>query len=175
VNTETNTKYGAEDVPATPVSALVDESPVEGMPFSMYFASTLIRDELSVQGLEMRALGPAAGTAVSSRNAVTEPSQYRRFEQAPEQQLEPEPGGSANAARVTLLARKYVAKNGFSPEEEARLAIVTERVRQLVPAVTVREVEALEQLFLTLKKVEQSDNEVRDVLGLPKKGDGSPL
>ena len=51
----------------------------------------------------------------------------------------------ANSERIELLAREYVAKDKFSREEQDRLAIVTERVRQLLPAVTVAEFEALEK------------------------------
>lgn len=60
--------------------------------------------------------------------------------QAPEDHFE-----KANIERIELLARQYVAKDRFSSEEQARLAIVTERVRQLLPAVTVAEFEALER------------------------------
>jgi len=53
---------------------------------------------------------------------------------------------AANRTRLTLLARQYVAGK-LSIEEEARLAIVAERVRRLIPRVTVEDFEALEHIL----------------------------
>lgn len=63
-------------------------------------------------------------------------------------ELYPEPESTAqavNRARLELLARLYVSKH-LSPEEDARLAIVTEKVRRLIPRVTVEDFEALETM-----------------------------
>ena len=69
-----------------------------------------------------------------------------------------------NAIRVTLLARKYVAKDQFSAEERARLAIATERVRQLMPAVTAAEFETLSAVLGKLKDLQTSGIDLREAL-----------
>jgi hypothetical protein len=63
---------------------------------------------------------------------------------------------SANQSRLGLLAREYVAGQ-LSTEEEARLAIVSERVRRLIPRVTLQDFEHLEGIGRELKEIE-SDN-----------------
>ncbi|MFM9968411.1 MAG: hypothetical protein ACKVQK_08440 [Burkholderiales bacterium] len=68
--------------------------------------------------------------------------------------------------RVRLLARKYVAKEKFSNEESARLAIVTERVRKLLPAVTAYEFELLETALTSLQDISQSNASLQERLSL---------
>lgn len=75
----------------------------------------------------------------------------------------------ANSARVELLARKYAGKEGLSKEEGARFAIVTERIRQLLPPVTTEDFESLEQVLKSVRKIESADIAVREKLGLPHK------
>lgn len=75
----------------------------------------------------------------------------------------------ANAARVELLARKYAGTEGLSKEDNARFAIVTERIRQLLPAVTAEDYERLEQVLETVRGFESADNLVRVKLGIPLK------
>jgi hypothetical protein len=53
--------------------------------------------------------------------------------------------------RVTLLARKYAAKDKFSKDESARLAIVTEKLRKLLPPVRPEEISYLEQFTSLLE------------------------
>jgi hypothetical protein len=67
----------------------------------------------------------------------------------------------ANAERVELLARRYVANERYSNEERARLAIVTERVRKLLPAVTAAEYEALEQHLEALQRLSAANERIR--------------
>jgi hypothetical protein len=81
-----------------------------------------------------------------------------------------DPFERANSDRIALLARKYVAKDTFVDEDRARLAIVTERVRQLFPAVTSEDVEAMEHALTASQQVSESDNELRKLLGLPPLG-----
>ena len=52
---------------------------------------------------------------------------------------------AANRARLELLARRYVAKQ-LSPEEDARLAILTQKIRRLIPRVTIEDFERLESM-----------------------------
>jgi len=70
-----------------------------------------------------------------------------------------------NRTRLELLARQYVAGK-LSPEEEARLAIVTERVRCLIPRVTVEDFEMLERILEDAAQIEAEDIERRRRLGI---------
>ena len=70
-----------------------------------------------------------------------------------------------NRTRLELLARQYVSGD-LSPEEEARLAIVTERVRRLIPRVTAEDFEMLERILEDANQVEAEDIERRRRLGI---------
>ncbi len=71
----------------------------------------------------------------------------------------------ANRTRLALLARQYEAAR-LSIEEEARLAIVTERVRRLIPRVTVDDFEALEAILEDAERIKSADIERRRRLGI---------
>lgn len=86
----------------------------------------------------------------------------------------PGPGSAAemvNADRLTLLARKYAMSDKFSKEGDARLAILTERLRRLIPAVTEKEVEFLEKTWEEIGQISESENEIRRRLDMDKPGD----
>ena len=70
-----------------------------------------------------------------------------------------------NSKRIKLLARKY-ARKGLTPEENARLEIVSERVRQLMPRVTEADLEGLEKLFQEVERIREVDKDVRQKLGI---------
>jgi hypothetical protein len=72
---------------------------------------------------------------------------------------------NAVSDRITLLARQYVRRE-VSAEDEARLTIATEKVRQLIPRVTAEDVEALNEMLEEAKELEQQDNEQRKRLGI---------
>jgi hypothetical protein len=72
---------------------------------------------------------------------------------------------ATNRARLELLARQYVARQ-LSTEEEARLAIVSEKVRRLIPRVTAEDFEALESIIEEAKRIESADLERRHRLGI---------
>lgn len=72
-------------------------------------------------------------------------------------------GITENEKRVALLARKYVHSR-LSPEEQARLAIVTERIRTLLPRISVDELENIEKLASRTKELDDYDMEVRKKL-----------
>jgi hypothetical protein len=72
---------------------------------------------------------------------------------------------SANKVRLALLARSYVAGQ-MSTEEEARLAIVTERVRRLIPRVTVEDMEALESIVQDVARIRDDDSARRRRLNI---------
>lgn len=72
---------------------------------------------------------------------------------------------TANRNRIELLARQYVAGQ-LSKEEEARLAIATERVRRLIPRVTEEDFLALEQILEDAERIEMEDQERRRQLGI---------
>jgi hypothetical protein len=70
------------------------------------------------------------------------------------------PADSANQSRLELLAREYVAGQ-LSTEESARVAIVSERVRRLIPRVTLEDFERLEAIGRELKEIESDNAELR--------------
>ncbi len=70
-----------------------------------------------------------------------------------------------NRTRLELLARQYVAGE-LSSEEEARLAIVSERVRRLIPRVTTEDFEILERILEDANQIEAEDIERRRRLGI---------
>lgn len=67
---------------------------------------------------------------------------------------------NANQSRLELLAREYVAGQ-LSTEESARLAIVSARVRHLIPRVTLQDFERLEGLAKELKEIESNNAEIQ--------------
>ncbi len=71
----------------------------------------------------------------------------------------------ANRIRLELLARLYVSKK-LSAEEDARLAIVKEKVRRLIPRVTVEEFEALEEIAQDSETIRTKNEERRRRLGI---------
>lgn len=79
--------------------------------------------------------------------------------------LELEEAEATNTDRIKLLARKY-AQEKISKEDEARLAIVTERISQLIPRVTLKDFEHLADIAEEIKKIDEADNELRKKLGL---------
>jgi hypothetical protein len=70
-----------------------------------------------------------------------------------------------NWTRLELLAREFV-DGQLSTEEQARLAIVSERVRRLIPSVTAEDFEALETMIEDVRRIEAEDIERRRRLGI---------
>jgi hypothetical protein len=70
-----------------------------------------------------------------------------------------------NRHRLELLARQYVSKM-LSREEEARLAIASERVRRLIPRVIAEDFEALKGILEDGERIESADIERRRRLGI---------
>lgn len=145
-------------------SALLAES-FPGNHFLPYFASTrmLFRPELDESHwLEPYAaltrtllLSDAHDQFVGEVNAAYEPPEEDVF-------------AKENSDRITLLARKFALKERFSDEESARLKIATERVRQLIPAVTADEVESLAAKLDRVMKLAEEGNAIRAKLGIAK-------
>jgi hypothetical protein len=71
----------------------------------------------------------------------------------------------ANRARLELLARLYVSKK-LSAEEDARLAIVQQKVRRLIPRVTVEDFEALGEIAQDSETIRTRNEERRRRLGI---------
>ena len=66
----------------------------------------------------------------------------------------------AGRDRLVLLARQYV-KNRLSREEDARLAIVTETLRRLIPRVTTDDFLELESIASRVQEIGQENAKVR--------------
>jgi hypothetical protein len=84
------------------------------------------------------------------------------------QQSEREHESSADAAnrtRLELLAREFIGGQ-LSTEEQARLAIVSERVRRLIPSVTAEDYEALETMLEDVRRIEAENIERLRRLGI---------
>ena len=86
-------------------------------------------------------------------------------EMARQEVFQPSEADTANRIRLDLLAREYVNKH-LSPEEEARLSIVTQRVRRLIPRVTIEDFEALERIAERLQRIGSDDADRRRRLGI---------
>jgi len=72
--------------------------------------------------------------------------------------------GNVASKRVALLARAYV--RGKSSEDEARLAILTERLRELLPPVSETQWAALDEVASRLDETATRHQKIRECLGL---------
>jgi hypothetical protein len=70
-----------------------------------------------------------------------------------------------NRSRLELLARHYVTKK-LSPEEDARLAIVTEKIRKLIPRVTIEDFEKLHAVAQESETIRLKNEERRRRLAI---------
>jgi hypothetical protein len=70
-----------------------------------------------------------------------------------------------NRSRLELLARHYVTKK-LSPEEDARLAIVTEKIRKLIPRVTIEDFERLHAIAQESEAIRVKNEERRRRLAI---------
>ena len=148
-------------------SELLAES-LESEPFTTLFASTSAHDEPWAVSVDMPEPWSVWLTPMLSDEPVRRTTRGRGAEDAA---VEHDPLEKANRDRVTLLSRQYAAKD-FSEEERARLEIVTERVRRLLPAVTVAEYESLVQVLELVKQAQDTDADIRQQLGLIGKKNG---
>lgn len=100
--------------------------------------------------------------------ATTEAEEFSKTEpsiaQEPREALPRSDAEIANRDRLELLARAYVAGQ-LSNEEQARLAIVSERVRRLIPRITSADFEQLERIAEDIKRSESEDLERRNRFG----------
>jgi hypothetical protein len=72
---------------------------------------------------------------------------------------------AANRTRLEILAREYVNKQ-LSAEERARLEIVTQKVRRLIPRVTIEDFEVLQHIAERLEAIGTDDANRRRRLGI---------
>lgn len=129
--------------------------------FSSIARATSLHDEsLSVFQDTIR------GTGWSSIQEKCVPRRHESPFPARNEKQENAPLEKAASDRITLLARKYIEKETFSDEEKARLAIVTARARQLAPAITLHQIESLNEALEQIKQVEESDRQIRESLGI---------
>jgi len=166
LSTSVNDKAALQLYLELPSSPLLSES-VEGSPFEFFFASTWAHREPWQEDIDFNK--PESGrwwTGVYSDERARRLPRWRESEQTRQ-----DPATKAISDRVILLARKYAAKDRLSDEENARLAIATERVRKLLPAVSAMEFEAVEHLLKLVKQFDESDMEIRRTLGIAQKKD----
>lgn len=108
-------------------------------------------------------------TKAESVPSVIEESRFEDLDIVEARNVEPAaPSDKAiteNSRRLQLLARKY-ARKGLTSEEQARLDIVTERVRQLMPRVMATDLEKLEELAQRAARIREIDETVRRELGI---------
>ena len=72
---------------------------------------------------------------------------------------------ATNRARLELLARRYVTKQ-MSPEEDARLAILTQKIRRLMPRVTMEDFDKLEVIAQDSEAIRTRNEERRQRLAI---------
>jgi hypothetical protein len=70
----------------------------------------------------------------------------------------------ARDARIALLARRY--EGGSSVEDDARIEILTLRLRKLSPRVTKSDVEGVEKMVADLEEVAANLDQIRSKFGL---------
>lgn len=70
----------------------------------------------------------------------------------------------ARRARVSLLARKY--EGASSVEDDARIDILTERLRRLSPRVTKTDLETMSKMVEDLEEVSLNLEQIRENFGL---------
>ena len=76
----------------------------------------------------------------------------------------PDPSTRANRDRLVFLSRKYAG--GCLPEEEARLEMLTERVRALLPRITEDDFLRLEEAAGELSTIHEENQRLRKKLSL---------
>jgi hypothetical protein len=160
------------------VSPLLAEARAPGELFADFFASTNVHSVPSGTSWLINSLGEVSwSTSLLAETPIAIPlrwySSHEAEEEQESQQARPHPAFvKANADRVELLARKYVAKERFPDEQSARLAILTERVRKLIPAVTAEEYEALEHRLKDVQELSALNIKLRERLAKAKVSGG---
>lgn len=149
-----------------PRSQLLEESPPREAPFSSVYDLTWSHDASAK--VDFYLVGQTISASLTPI-LNEELSRFRARHSRIAPQEEHDPIYRTNNDRVTLLARKYVAHERFSEEEHARLAILTERLRQLVPAVTKSELENIDGMLRLIEEAEQTDSEIRALIGFDAK------
>ena len=147
-------------------SALLEETRTRE-PFSTFFVAT------SIHGETWRGESDSSRTEIDvwATFALKEETTRRAVAMWPTEESAQDPDLEVKSSndRITLLARKYIAKEQFSDEEKARLAIVTERIRQLMPAATAKEFESLEEVLGVVKRIADSNSAIQASIGIAQK------
>lgn len=98
-------------------------------------------------------------------DAAGEPRAPRAEE--PEESEAERKGQQANELRTRLLMREFALKD-LSPEERARLALVTERVRVLLPNITQADFDVLDEMEQRQARRRAEVDAIWEALGLDK-------
>jgi len=137
---------------------------------------TVLLSEASISRLDVRGHGDASLTRINvtewqdaidklfARPAPTEIEGETEYAMDTVQGEMPDPSGAANRDRLVFLARKYA---GFSSREDnARLEMLTEKVRSLMPRVSAADVDRLTSLVEDLRAVQERHKQLRERTGL---------
>ena len=135
--------------------------------FSGFFSSTSTEQATFISNVGLGESSDEGWSTPISTDRIARNQQRPSYRE--EDLTEDDQRNKAIEDRVRLLARKYVAKEKFSKEEGARLAIVTERVRKLLPAVTAYEFELLEKALTSLRDISQANASLQERLMLLRK------
>jgi hypothetical protein len=139
--TEVEVKEQPRDTP----KSVCDIQPESGIG-TLGYANALLAVATATQILSGSQIGDFAHA--TDMTGFTEEQHIARvaepFPSTVERVLESE-AEATNRSRLELLARRYVTKQ-LSPEEDARLAILTEKIRRLIPRVTIEDFERLESM-----------------------------
>lgn len=79
-----------------------------------------------------------------------------------------DPSVLANRNRLVFLARKY-ARHCYSKEEDARLEILTEKVRAMLPRVTKNDFQRVAEIANEFSRIHEENQKLRDKLKLDSK------
>ncbi len=132
-----------------------EETVVGERPVSAFQQSVFVSYRLSVPSINRG--GASTATAAELREAF--PSELEQL--APEAD---DPVIRARDARVALLARKYESIS--TTEDDARLQILTQRLRRLSPRVTREDLNSLSTMVGQLEETSADLDEIRGKFGL---------
>lgn len=151
------------------ISVYPDFSDTRDNDFSIFAPKSKKRPFLYVVGKELPEERWGSFTSTNSvsyiPNSIDDGNSTEIEGNIPTTDHKPDYSETVNRDRIELLAKKY-AKKKFSKEDDARLAIVTQRIRQLIPRVAIEDFEALADIAEEIQRINEMDDKLRNELGL---------